>query len=398
MGDLTMTVPGALLFGAFLLKVPALRRNPRDALLRCVCVLLLLASLVFLLAAVPVLAAVNRLTGIPNLAAPLVYSVLSALSGVCIVLVIIWRGGTTERTKRASFRCLAAYGVVIVALGVLFALGDAPVERLRDLDTYYAGTPYIREMIVLYLLAHTVAAGVTTILCWRWSLRVHGVLRVGLTLIVCGYLLNLGYDAAKFTAVGGRWTGHDLDWLSTHVARPLASASALLIGAGFVFPLVAQRIRIEWGAAVRHRRLGTLVRRLTSTAGRGAPGVAIGPWASMELRLTQREAAIHDGIIALRPYFDEELRSRVESTALDRGHSPAEARIIADAGMIAAAAQARETDPVRTVRPGGGESVRPSTEADDLVLISLALRRSPLVRPARRPAAMSESGGPWASP
>ncbi|MFF0450813.1 MAB_1171c family putative transporter [Streptomyces sp. NPDC004609] len=395
MGDLTMTVPGALLFGAFLLKLPALRRNPRDALLRCVCALLLLGSLVFLLAAVPVLAAINRLTGVPNLAAPLVYGVLSALSGVCIVLVIIWRGGTTERTRRACVRCLAAYGVVIVALAVLFALGDAPVERLRDLDTYYANTPYIREMIVLYLLAHTAAALVTSVLCWRWSLRVHGVLRAGLTLIVCGYLLNLGYDAAKLTAVAGRWTGHDLDWLSTRAARPMASASAFLIGGGFVFPLITHRVRAAWRTAVRHRRLKTLAHRLAGPAGRGGAGVAIGPWASMELRLTQREAAIHDGIIALRPYFDDEVHSRAESTALARGHSPARARIVADAAMIAAAAAARDAAPGRTApTAGGGESGRPSTGADDLVRISLALRRSPVVRPARRRAAVSESSSP----
>ncbi len=40
---------------------------------------------------------------------------------------------------------------MIVALWVLFLPADAPAERLRDLDTYYATTPFMREEILLYL-------------------------------------------------------------------------------------------------------------------------------------------------------------------------------------------------------------------------------------------------------
>ncbi|MFI1015098.1 MAB_1171c family putative transporter [Streptomyces sp. NPDC020965] len=382
-----MTLPALILFGAFLLKLPALWRNRQDILLRAVCGLLLVAGLVFLLASVPTIAAINRISGVPNLAAPVVYSVLSAFSGACVVLIIIWRGGTTEQTRRAALLCVLAYGVVIVALYVLFALGDAPVERLRDLDTYYANTPFIREMIILYLLAHTVAAVVMTALCRRWSRRVTGVLRAGLTLIVGGYILNLCYDAAKFAAIGARWAGHDWDHLSTHVAQRLASVSALLIGAGFILPLVAQRIAIGWRTAVRYRRLRSLAQELAGPTGQGMPGVAIGTWASLELRLTRREAAIHDGIIGLRPYFDDTVHHDVREGALALGHPPDEALILADTAMIAAAGRARVADPGRTALAEGKESVQPSTRADDLVRMSLALRRSPLVHEACRRAA-----------
>ncbi|MGW6460403.1 MAB_1171c family putative transporter, partial [Streptomyces sp. NPDC055078] len=341
MREVSMTVPAGLLFGAFLLKLPCLWRNRDDLLLRAVCGLLLFAGLVFLLAAVPTIAAINRIGGVPNLAAPVVYGALTAFSGACVVLLIIWRGGTTARTRRASLRCVAAYGAVIVALIVLFVLGDAPAERLRDLDTYYANTPYIREMIVLYLLAHTVATVVTAVLCRRWSRQVTGVLRTALVLIVSGCLLNLGFDAAKFAAVGARWAGHDWDALSTYAAPPLASASALLVGSGFVLPLVTQRLGSGLHTALRYLRLGPLERRLTGAAGRTPSCAAIGRWASLELRLTQREAAIHDGLIALRPYFDAAVRDRIRERALARGQGPEAARILADAGMIAAAVRAR---------------------------------------------------------
>lgn len=386
-----MTAPAALLFGAFLLKLPALVRNRQDILLRAVCGLLLVASLVFLLAAVPTVAAINRISGVPNLAAPLVYSVLTAFSGACVVLIIIWRGGTTDQTRRAATVCVTAYGLVIIALNLLFLLGDAPVERREDLDTYYANTPFIREMIVLYLLAHSVAAIVMTVLCWRWSLQVKGVLRVGLLLIFGGYILNLGFDVAKLSAVGARWAGHDWDTLSTDVARPLASVAAPLVGGGFVLPLVTQRVGIGWRTAVRYRRLATLQRQLTPDAGRGGPGVAIGAWAPLELRLTQREAAIHDGIIGLRPYFDRMVHSDVHGRALAQGHPPAQARILADAAMIAAASRVQSAHPGRTTLTEGKESVQPSTQADDLVRMSLALRHSPLVHEASRRAAPSES-------
>ncbi|MEU5980488.1 MAB_1171c family putative transporter [Streptomyces sp. NPDC047315] len=410
--DLTMLVPGALLFGAFLLKLPALHRNRGDALLRCVCVLLLLASLVFLLGMVSVIAAINRVVGVPNAAAPLVYAVLSAFSGACVILVIIWRGGVTERTRRATSACSVAYGAVCVALLVLFALGDASEERLRDLDTHYANTPFIREMIVLYLLAHTTAAVLTTVLCWRWSRRVSGVLRVGLVLIVVGYVLNTGYDAAKFTAVGARWAGRDLDYLSTQVAPPFAAASALLISVGFVLPLVTERAVIEWRTAVRHRRLKPLADLLAGAGAAGAARVTIGPLAALQLRLTQREAAIHDGLITLRPFFDARVHEQVFARARAADYTPDRARAAADAAMIAAARKSHDDETVRDTRPdrtavdrdgprdGGAPPVLPSTGADDLVRTSLVLDRCPLVREAlvheagRRRAAMSESGNP----
>ncbi|MEO3974594.1 MAB_1171c family putative transporter [Streptomyces sp. CAU 1734] len=390
MNNPSMVLPACLLFGAVLLKLPALVRNRQDILLSAVCALLLSAGLVFLLAAVPTIAAVNRVTGVPNFAAPLVYSALTGFSAACLILVVVWRGGVTRRTKRASLLCVIVYGVVIIALNVLFTLGDASVERLRDFDTYYANTPYIREMIVLYLLAHTAAAVVMAVLCRRWSRRVTGVLRAGLLLIVSGYILNLGFDLAKLTAVAARWTGRDWDTLSTDVAPPLAAAAAPLIGGGFVLPLVTQRVAIGWRTLVRHHRLRPLARLLADTAAPGAPEVSIGPWAPLDLRLIQREAAIHDGIIALRPWFDEAVHIAVRDRALAQGHSPERAGILADAAMITAADRARRNDPGRTGLADEGARAQPSTRADDLVEISRALRGSAPARESRLPTALPD--------
>ncbi|MER5874277.1 hypothetical protein ABT106_32025, partial [Streptomyces sp. NPDC002044] len=232
------------------IKVWALRKSPRDPLLWAVIATLFVGALLFVTAAPPNLAAINEALGVPNIAAPIVYSILTAFDGVTIVLLIHWRGNDDARvTLRQTRLCLTAYAAVMVAICVLFALGDAPVERLRDLDTYYSGTPWIREMILLYLAAHSVAAVTMVVLSWRWSRKVPGTLKAGLILIAAGAACTFAYDLLKYTAIVARWLGHDLDWLSTNVAFSLAGFSAFLVSAGFLLPPIGQGIGSRWRAA-----------------------------------------------------------------------------------------------------------------------------------------------------
>ncbi|MET7716837.1 MAB_1171c family putative transporter [Streptomyces sp. NPDC005407] len=386
-------IPAAALGFALVFKLPGMLRDWRDPLLRSVCALLVLAACTFFFAAPPTIAEVNRLTGVCNISAPLVYCILTAFSASCLVLLVNWRGGPPEETRQISRRWVIGYGVVVVALVVLFVLGDAPVERLRDLDTYYATTPYIREMIVLYLTAHSVAAIGMTALCWRWSLRVHGWLRTGLVTIVVGSLFNLAYGASKFAAVFARWAGHDWDGLSTLAAPPLASLGALFSAVGFILPLIAQRLSDNWHTWTTYRQLGTLWRELRTVVPDGTPSVRISWWSSADLRVTQRESDIHDGMLHLDPYFDPALRAGAHDAAIEAGSDPRQAQAIADAAMVAAALRARTADPdgkiissAQAYTPKAAEGPR------DLVRMSLALRHSPVVEAARRRAARSESG------
>lgn len=154
-------IPTAVLTAALAIKLPSIVKLWKDPLLRAVSGLLVLACGVFVFAAPATIARTNRVTGVPNIAAPLVYSLITAFCGACLLLITAWRNGISDRsgvTRRATRWVVTAYASVIVALWVLFALADVPVERIRDLDTYYANTPFMREEIVLYLLAHTVAA------------------------------------------------------------------------------------------------------------------------------------------------------------------------------------------------------------------------------------------------
>ncbi|MFE9770589.1 MAB_1171c family putative transporter [Streptomyces sp. NPDC005931] len=342
----------ALVFGmscVLLLRRPHPAAGPGPLTLST-CVAALLGALVFVCAAPPTLAAVNSLTGIPNFGAPLTYGVLSAYSCAVLVLLINWRGGPRERVRRRVWRTIGAYAVLVVAIVVLFALADADTERLTDLDTYYANTPFMREMILLYLLGHSAAMLVVCAVCVRWAREVTGLLRTGLRLILLGALLDVfGFQLAKYTALVARWSGHDLDALSTSVAPPMAALGALLFSAGFVLPRLLPSAVAHCRGLGDYRRLAPLWSLVRSAS--TAPRPPASWWQLPLARLQWREVSIHDALLALAPYFDHRVRERARDAALRAGRSPHEARLAAEAAMLADAARraaAREEPPQTT--------------------------------------------------
>ncbi|MGW2640011.1 MAB_1171c family putative transporter [Streptomyces sp. NPDC001348] len=336
-------IPTAVLTAALVIKLPTIIRLWRDPLLRAVGGLLLLACAVFVFCTPSTIARVNRLAGVPNISAPWCYSLITAFCGSCLLLIITWRNGLADRsaaTRRAVRWVIAVYSGVIVALWVLFALADAPVERLRDLDTYYANTPFMREETLLYLVAHCVACLITSRLIWNWA-RTDGLdalLRWGLKLLGAGYVLNLAFDSSKLTAVAARWSGHDLDWLSTDLAPPVAALSAILIAAGFILPHAGQYLHDRWRVRAAHRELRPLYQLMRTVSGEGVPFVLR---ATPELRLTRRETFIRDALLPLVRHVDTGLGRRSYATALALGHPPDRARALAAAVVVLDAVEAR---------------------------------------------------------
>ncbi|MFE4634942.1 MAB_1171c family putative transporter [Streptomyces sp. NPDC056773] len=372
-------------------KLWALRKNPRDPLLRAVTATLFVAALLFIAAAPPNLATVNAMLGVPNIAAPIVYSILTAFDGVSIVLLIHWRGNDDSRvTLRQTRLCLAAYATVIVAICVLFALGDAPVERLRDLDTYYAGTPWIREMILLYLAAHSVAAVTLVVLSWRWSRQVPGTLKAGLMLIAAGAVGTFLYDLLKYTAIVARWLGHDWDWLSTHLAFSLAGFSAFLVSAGFLLPPVGQGVASRWRALRRFRRLQPLWLEIRPEIPPTSPP-PMPWWRPVERRLMQRERDIFDAVLRLAPWFERSTGAKAYALALAEHSERQRARDEADACVIARAV-IQKGCAAPAVTPDRRWSVSSTEDSDDLVNLSAAMLRSRQVEVTRRSTALAERG------
>ncbi|MFI2039742.1 DUF6545 domain-containing protein [Streptomyces bottropensis] len=384
MSDSVFYFSGGLLILACALKLPALiRARGRDWLLSSICALLFLGGWVILLTAESAIIALRRVTGVTNLAAPLIYILLTAFSGASIVLVLHWRGKPdAAHTRRLSRITIVAYATICVLIAVLFAFGETPVERRRDFDIYYATTPYIREMIILYVLAHAVASLATSRLCWRWSHDMRGALRAGLRILATAYLMHFGiYDPAVAGAVVARWAGYDLGFL-IEVARAVTAPSAILAAIGFIVPVAGHRSE----DAIRYWRLAPLARAVQPVQGAANPlPLRLSRWKpALRLRLTQRQAYIADRLVTCRPLFDSLVQERARATALAQGATETGAAAIADAAMIITAIddhimanQAALYKPKPLVLGNG------AAYTSDLAQISRALG-APIVKSSRR--------------
>ncbi|MFB7466004.1 DUF6545 domain-containing protein [Streptomyces sp. NPDC056224] len=380
-GGPLLYLPGSVMFLALLIKVPTLRRDRGRPLDRAACALLVVGCPLTFLASPPTVSAVNRLTGVVNFSAPLVFGLITVFSGTCVVLVLQWGGGPPAAVRRATRLTVAVYGALTVAIVVLFVIGDAPVERVRDLDTYYATTPWIREMIVCFLLAHTVGTSALTALCGKWLWRADRSLRplrTGLALIVSGGLLDLAYLGAKWASVAARWAGRD--WVvPADVALSLASGAALMIGAGFLVPLVGGSA--AWRDVSQYLRLYPLWKALRPAAAARVRPVPLAWWSPVGIRLIHRESVIDDGILALASRFDPAVRGRAYEAARGQGMTETRAAVVADAAVIAAAC-----------RPGsagtaGGHPSPYRLGGSPLGALAREFRTSPIVAAARGAAA-----------
>ncbi|MDQ0962142.1 hypothetical protein QFZ66_006020 [Streptomyces sp. B4I13] len=403
-------LPTVVLGAALAIKLPSIVKLWRDPLLRAVGGLLVFGCAVFVFAAPKTIAWTNRVTGVPNIAAPWVYSLLTALSASWLLLIIAWRNGRTERsaqTRRTTRLVVCVYAAVVVALWVLFALADVPVERIRDLDTYYANTPFMREEILLYLVAHTVACSVTARLVWNWS-RTDGLdawLRWGLRFLGAGYVTNLLFSAAKLTAVGARWTGHDLDWLNTGIAPSAACVAATLVAIGFIVPHAGQYLQERWRVRRRHRSLQPLSRLMRTVTGGREP---FDLRATPELRLIRRETFIRDALLPLARRLDDDLRARAYDAAValgvDRGRAQALAAAVALLDVVEARERARQPRPTapeaaRSPRSdAGAEAVSPAPAATPGPLPAAAPRPLTAATPAPGPVAATPAPPSAASP
>ncbi|AIS02236.1 MAB_1171c family putative transporter [Streptomyces glaucescens] len=371
--DLAFYTCGCLLLLIGLVKLPAAINRRHDMLLRAAVALLVIASTVFFLGAPDSIALINEMSGVPNLAAPLTYTALTAFSGASLLLIINWRPARPEQTRRASRICIAGSCFVILAIHGLFWLGDTPVEQLTLFDGYYADTPYIREMILLYLLAQGAGTLTTSILCWRWSREVTGSLRAGLRILVPAYLLHVAYDGVKLVAVVARWTGRRWDFLIDQVAPLAAAPSALLVVTGFALPLAGPRLALTFQALRQLQELAPLWQELHAVPTPGSVRTALPWWSTPAVRLTARMTAIFDALLSLAPYYDARARDEAYRTAVGSGEPPRCARATADAAMIIDAVRRQRTE------RGPDENLDNTTwGTHDLVHLSKALS-SPVV-------------------
>ncbi|MGW2722017.1 MAB_1171c family putative transporter [Streptomyces sp. NPDC001492] len=365
-------VPTALLATALLVKLPTLVRAWRDPDVRATAVLLASATAVLVVITPVNIERLNELTGVPNIASPWAYSFLTAFCATGLTMIIRWREEPSERRRRRMRRIYWAYAGVVVALWVTFLLAHAPEPRIYDLDTYYASTPWMREHILLYLTAHMVSSLVAASMLWKWFPELENRwLKAGVVLLQLGFASGLLFDAAKLTAIGARWSGHDWDALSTKAAPPFALMEAALVALGFLVPQLGPFLHRWIRDRREYRRLRPLWRAVRVLGASAAPA-RLGFWAPLDLRLMQRRQHIHDGLRLLNPYLDESLYQQAYEAARAAGDE-ARARGAAGAVAVRAALAARGTGAPATPDPGSARTAARITA--DIESVSRALRR-----------------------
>ncbi|MER6030903.1 MAB_1171c family putative transporter [Streptomyces sp. NPDC001851] len=365
-------VPTVLLALALFFKLPTFVRAWRDPEVRATTLLLFWATSA-LVVIIPVnIERLNKLTGIPNIAAPWAYSFLTASCATGLTMIMRWREEPSARRRRRIRLIYCVYLGIIAALWLTFFLAHVPKPRIYDLDTYYATTPWMREHILLYLVAHLVSCLTAAAMLWKWFQEVANPwLKAGVVFLQAGYALGLVFDAAKLTAVTARWCGTDWDWLSTKAAPPFALLEAGFAAVGFIIPQLGPALK-RWGRdQSEYRRLWPLWRAVRVLSPAAAPA-RFGFWVPLDLRVMQRQQRIHDALRILAPYFDTDLYRRTYAEVATTRHE-ARARAIAGAAAILDAITSyRNGTPTHTTAqpPHIGPEI-----TDHIAAISVALYR-----------------------
>jgi hypothetical protein len=372
MSGLINYVSSGVLSLGLLVKLPDLIRHRHEPSLRAINAVLALAALCFLLGAPPTVGAINRLSGVPNLAAPLTYISITVYGAASLVLIAYWRAG--PHARRTTRRWVYGYAAVVVGIAVMFVLGSANLERRTDFDTYYSATPWIAEMIVLYLAAHLTAVTVTALRSLRWARQVRRRpwLRLGLLIMGIGTLVSAGYSVSKLIAVVAHWSGRDLSVLSTALAPVCAGIGAFMTAAGVLVPLGGPYLtewRRSWCDFVR---LAPLERELDEVLTRRALRVPR-PFSPF-MWLIWRQSSILNGLRDIEEFYDRRLYDQAHAAELLVTGDPERATAAAWAATIAAAARHSRTP--RAERPDGSRRLSRTPEPTELGSIADALATS----------------------
>ncbi|MGW6491756.1 MAB_1171c family putative transporter [Streptomyces sp. NPDC055056] len=352
------------------IKAPDLVRHRHDPILRVICAVMALAGLCFVLGSPPTVGAINRVTGVPNLAAPLTYASITAYSATSLVLIVYWKGGPGVR--RIARYLVAGYGTVIVGVAVLFALGDTPAERRTDFDTYYAQTPFVAGAIVLYLVAHLAAVVTTASWSLRWAREVGGWLKAGLLTLGTGTVVGAGYSLCKLTAVVARWCGADWASLGTEFAPGFAGLGALLTVVGILVPWAGPSL-MTWLLPWRtYRRLAPLERELEVVLAERSLRLPR-PWPSSPAALLiWRQTSIHNALSYLDALFDRDVFEQAHDRTMEASGDRERAQAAGWASAVGAVMRdVREGRP--PAAPDGGRPVAEAPDAAALVRIAEAL-------------------------
>lgn len=316
----TLYVAAGVAWLAVVYKALAFRK-PRQAVSVLYWLILLCSALAVTALLPPIYHAIDRLTGIPNLARLL--GNVAILVASWLVQLSIWQLNHPDRPLRprvwpAGLLMLA----IVIAMGALFAAAPIDVEEATDFTGRYAHEPTIQlyRGVFLGYLAFTAIAFMR--LSWRYASGITvAMLLLSECLLISGAALGLMYslheiDRIAFALAGATYPVPD----AARVTVSLLAGTLILMIVGSTLPTWGQHVGAErparWLAAYRtYRRLHPLWRALY----RAFPSIALHPprWdspltdvprAMVRPLLYRRGIEIRDGYIQLQRYRDQRAR------------------------------------------------------------------------------------------
>jgi hypothetical protein len=228
------------------------------------------------------IAMLNEATGIPNFTAVFVYCLNVAFAGTALSLAMFWRFSAARAWPRVRL-IAGGYLVAIVAIVVLFAMSEVPVERQVDFMTFYANQPTVAAFLLIFAVATAAGEGFISYGCLKWArsgdyddrpwLR-RGLLLFGIAtgMAFLQYLVNIA--AICLAAAGLHW----LDAVNTILPIIIVVPGMPVAVTAVVLPVWGPRLLVLRDRARRWRAFRTLrpMHRALSAADPGAVFVAAG--------------------------------------------------------------------------------------------------------------------------
>jgi hypothetical protein len=368
-------------------RLSALRRHTGTPARYAVISALALLAVTFTVSVPSVWSALDRITGVNNIAALVAHLCVVGFSTVVQVL-LVWWASPAEIALRRSRPRLFFLGSVAAVLLCLFVTAGPTESHSTDFVATYTSRPSIAVYLVTYLVAFGTGLVDIVRLCWPYSRLVdRGSLRLGLRTTAVGAGIGLLYCAARGLDIVGVAAGWDVrQW---EFLVPLSSSTgALLVIAGLTMPAWGPRVSAA-ARIVRTLRTYRALNPLWMAMCEAVPSVRlsavdgqVGSLVRLNERLHRRVVEIYDGRLALRPYLDEavgdEARRRGEIEGLTGQDLAA---VIEAAKLKGALAQMRtEGKPQRPERPASPDvEVDEAREVEQLARVARAFVDSAII-------------------
>ncbi|KOV84032.1 MAB_1171c family putative transporter [Nocardia sp. NRRL S-836] len=328
----------------------------------------------------------NWVSGVPNFAVPLVYSLVVGFAGSSFALVLCWRYPAGQAWRRVRL-ILVSYGSVIAAMVALFRSSDVGQERQIDFDTYYATQPTVAAFLFIYLVATVVGCGGQAYHCWQGArdqaITARPWLARGLLWYCFAGLFPVAFALIKLFVLLMDWAGErGFDVLSL-TAPLMASLSIIPLVIAMALPVFGPR-RPSPRLWLRRWRTYFLLRPLHRALAHVNPHIVLvapGKFLNPHHRVRRQIIELNDWRWALTPYYDHSVGESAAALARRADLPGDELAAVVEAAQLRAAGttEARRRPPQRRPAAEIVDGTDLATEHDRWVRISRAFQHSPIV-------------------